>query len=112
MNSTPQLTIKVTSAIPEEQHRDGIFELLQYPTLEECRMHEGTEEPLIFIWRLGRGLTTRAPLRAEVVGGDGLQTFVHGRDCAIGYPGHKVVVTYDGEMPAEFRSLERIEPSP
>lgn len=108
MNAS-QLTIKVTYTDPAEKKWDGEFELLLYPTLEECQMYEGHEEPLAFEWRVDVGLTTRSPLYVQVVGGDGIQTFVHGRDCALGgYPGHKVVVTYDGETPVEIRCLERV----
>jgi hypothetical protein len=102
--------IKLTTIVPGEEN-EGTFELLQYPTLEECRMQEGTEEPLIFVWQIALGLTTRIPFRADVVGGDEIQTFVHGRTSQRGYPGHKAVVTFDGEVPVEMRYLKRVEPS-
>lgn len=107
MNATPEQTIKVTSIVPG-QEKDEEFELLQCPTLEECRMHQGTEEPLIFVWQIARGVTSRTPFRADVVGGDGLQTFVHGRTSQRGYPGHAAVVTYDGDIPVEFRLLQTV----
>ena len=100
-------TIEVSSVAPGDPVRRRTAELLKYPTLNECRESEGRDEPLEFGWQLPGHDPVTTPFRVDVVGGDGIQTFVHGRTGPRSSRySMRVLATYNGETPAAFSYLE------
>ncbi len=99
-------TIEVSSTVPGDPVRQRTATLLLYPTLEECRTAEGRDEPQGFEWQLAGQDEVRTNLYVDVVGGDGIQTFVHGRTGPRGARyAMKCLVTYNGDIPAGFQYL-------
>lgn len=100
------MTIEVSSANPHDSVRQKTAKLLRYPTLEECRMAEGRDEPQVFEWQFTGQDEVRTYLHVDVVGGDGIQTFVHGRTGPRGARyAMKCVATYNGDIPVAFGYL-------